>query len=119
MVLAKFFVATSEEHNFKVQVGKRSDATFMYEDMCHLWHQVITTACPQVWSKLEIVPSPTRGGSECDGWRVMIELVLNRSQRHNLYIFFTSTEEYEGQARSITTFDWCNIYNVYQLCSSL
>ncbi|PBK89372.1 hypothetical protein ARMGADRAFT_1083897 [Armillaria gallica] len=103
-ILAKFFVAASEEHDFKVQVGKRSDATFVYRDVCRLWHQVISTACPQVWSKLEIMPSSMRGGSECDGWRAMVELVLNRSRKHDLHIFFTSTEEHEGRAGSIATF---------------
>ncbi|KAK0440376.1 hypothetical protein EV421DRAFT_1905517 [Armillaria borealis] len=31
-ILTKFFVATSEEHDFKVRVGKRSDAAFAYGD---------------------------------------------------------------------------------------
>ncbi|KAK0217481.1 hypothetical protein EDD85DRAFT_961892 [Armillaria nabsnona] len=103
-ILTKFFVAASEEHDFKVQVGKRSDAAFVYRDVCRLWRQVITTACPQVWSKLEIVPSSMKGGCECDGWHTMVELVLNRSRRHDLHIFFTSTEEHKGRAGSITTF---------------
>lgn len=103
-ILTKFFIAATEEHDFKVRVGRRSDATFAYGDVCRLWRQVITTACPQVWSKLEITPSPTRDRNECDGWRAMVELVLNRSRKHDLHIFFTSTEEHEGRAGSIATF---------------
>ncbi|KAK0430932.1 hypothetical protein EV421DRAFT_1912351 [Armillaria borealis] len=105
-ILTRFFVAASEEHDFKIRVGKRSDTAFAYGDVCRLWCQVITTTCPQVWSRLEITPSPTRGGNEFDGWYTMVELVLNRSQRHDLHIFFTSTEEHEGRAGNITTFIW-------------